>query len=161
MKPIQIASYLLVLALGMLLGGYLFKDVQTRSFMAVKPCNGCYRPNELAGLLASAGVLRAGAALPLVVMETERCLAIRHPAPWAQSHYVIFPKKDIKDIGDIAIDDQPYVLDCLAMSRKLAQEKGFRHYRFYTNGPGLQDVRYLHFHLIMAAPDPAPAPRKD
>lgn len=137
-------------ALGIVAGGYLFADAQPRSFLAVADCRDtCYRPNELAGLLASAGIRRAGAALPLVAKETDRCIAIRHPFADGENHYVIFPKKDIRDIADVTPDDQPYVLDCLGVIRSLVQARGLRNYRVYTNGPDQQDVNYLHFHLVL------------
>jgi hypothetical protein len=138
----------LALLAGVGLGGYLFADSQPRSFLALSNCVSCYRPNDLAGLLASVGIQRAAGALPGVVKETERCVAIEHPFHNAKFHFVLFPKKDIKDIAHISLDDQPYVLDCLAVVRSLVVENHLRTYRVETNGPGLQDVTYLHFHLI-------------
>jgi diadenosine tetraphosphate (Ap4A) HIT family hydrolase len=133
---------------GVALGGYLFSDTRPRSFLAVSSCDSCYRPNDLAGLLASAGIQRAAAAVPLAVKETDRCVAIEHPFRKMNFHFVIFPKKDIKNIADVAIDDQQHVLDCLALIRALVVENGLRNYRVETNGPGRQHVTYLHFHLV-------------
>jgi diadenosine tetraphosphate (Ap4A) HIT family hydrolase len=135
---------------GVLAGGYLFAGSQPRSFLALADCGKtCYKKKDLAGLLASVGINRADSVVPLVVRETDRCIAIYHPRPLARLHYVFFPKKDIKNIADIAIDDQPYVLDCLALIRAVISDKGLRgDYRVYTNGPDLQDVTYLHFHLV-------------
>jgi len=144
--------YLLVGALafaaGIVVGGYLFSSAQPRSFLALAQCDGCYRPKDLAGLLASVGLQRANAALPLVVKETDRCLAIEHPFPAARQHFVVFPKKDIKSIADVSVDDERYVLDCVAVIRALVTEHHLRNYRVVTNGPGLQTVTYLHFHLL-------------
>ena len=79
----MIRSRLLLAALtllaGVVLGGYLFSDSQPRSFLALSRCDSCYRLNDLAGLLASAGIQKAGAAIPVAVKETERCVAIEHP----------------------------------------------------------------------------------
>lgn len=133
---------------GVGLGGYLFADSRPRSFLAVSDCKACYRPSDLAGLLASAGIQRASFALPRVVKETDRCIAIDHPFPKMPVHFIIFPKKDIKDIGDISVDEEPYVADCLAVIRALVVEKHLWRYRVETNGPGLQHVTYLHFHLV-------------
>jgi diadenosine tetraphosphate (Ap4A) HIT family hydrolase len=157
----------LIFFAGIGLGGYLFSDSQPRSFLALSNCHKCYRPNDLAGLVASVGIQRAPSALPLVVKETDRCLAIEHPFPKARSHFVVLPKKDIKSIADISVDDQQYVLDCLAVIRALVIENGLRNYVVGTNGPGLQDVTYLHFHLLSterhaqsaAAGDPPQAAR--
>ena len=81
---------------GIAVGGYLFSDSQPRSFLALSNCVSCYRPNDLWGLLASAGIQRAPGAIPLAVKETDRCVAIEHPYHSAKFHFVVFPKKDIK-----------------------------------------------------------------
>jgi|GEM_PF-479400 len=133
---------------GVGVGGYLFSYSQPRSFLALSNCTACYRPQDLAGLLTSAGIQRAPGALPMVVKETDRCVAIEHPFPKTRFHFVVFPKKDIKNIADISVDDQAYVLDCLAVIRTLVNENGLWNYRVITNGPGAQDVTYLHFHLV-------------
>ena len=148
MSRSRILVNVLTFLVGVVTGGYLFADSQPRSFLAVTDCHFCYRPNDLAGLLVSAGIQRMPGAIPRVVKETDRCLAIEHPFPSARIHFVVFPKKDIKSIADIAIDDQPYVLDCLAMIRTLVVENDLRDYRVLSNGPGLQDVTYLHFHVV-------------
>lgn len=139
---------LTVFAAGVLLGGFLFVDSQPRSLFSIGKCNrSCYDPNEVAGLLVSAGIQRLPWVIPGVVKETDRCLAIRHPYSSEKFHFVIFPKKDIKDIADITEEDKVYVLDCLAVLRELVQENSLRKYRVYTNGPGRQQIAYLHFHL--------------
>jgi diadenosine tetraphosphate (Ap4A) HIT family hydrolase len=132
--------------------------------MALKNCDVCYRPNELAGMLASAGIQKTPAARMFAVKETDRCIAIEHPFRKLKYHFVVFPKRDIKDIADIAIDDQRHVFDCLALIRLLIVENGIRYYRVETNGPDRQHVTYLHFHLIgsdgYARPGTTDDPRK-
>jgi diadenosine tetraphosphate (Ap4A) HIT family hydrolase len=150
----------LLFLLGIAVGGWLFSDSKPRSFLAMSNCESCYRPSDLAGLVASAGIRRAGGALPLVVKETDRCIAIDHPFRKMPAHFVVFPKKDIKDIADVSLDTQDYVLDCLAVIRALVVERRLRRYWVETNGPGFQHVTYLHFHLVAedgAAPAAAPA----
>jgi diadenosine tetraphosphate (Ap4A) HIT family hydrolase len=144
----RISRAALILLAGVILGAYLFSDSQPRSFLAVSNCDSCYQPSDLAGLLASVGIQKAAAAVPIAVKETDRCVAIEHPFRKAKFHFIVFPKKDIKDIADVAIDDQQYILDCLAVIRALVVENGLRKYRVETNGPGLQHVTYLHIHLI-------------
>ena len=137
------------LGLGVALGGYLFTGVQARSLLALPGCgSSCYRPSDLAGLLASIGVQRTPGLLPGVVKETERCITINHPFPDARVHFVAFPKRDIKDIGSLKTEDAPFVLECLAHIQVLVAENNLRAYRVITNGPGRQDVTYLHFHLV-------------
>ena len=142
---------LLTFTAGVCAGGWLFSDTQPRSFLALTRCESCWRANQVAGLLASIGIQKAGAALPLVVKETGRCVAIDHPFPKYPFHLVVFPKKDIKDIADISVENQEYILDCLGLIRAIVVERRLRAYRVETNGPGLQHVNYLHFHLVSEA----------
>jgi len=138
-----------IFAAGILAGGYLFAGSQPRSFLALQNCGkSCLQKKDLAGLLTSVGIRHADGVLPSIVKESDRCLAIRHPQPLARLHYVFFPKKDIKNIADIAEGDQPYVFDCFSLIRAMVIEGKLRDYRVFTNGPGVQDITYLHFHLI-------------
>jgi hypothetical protein len=137
------------LGLGVVLGAYLFTGVQARSLLALPDCgSSCLRPSDVAGLLTSIGVQRAPGLIPGVVKETERCITIKHPFPEARLHVVVFPKRDIKDIGSLRAEDAPFVLECLAHIQALVAENNLRGYRVITNGPGRQDVTYLHFHLV-------------
>jgi len=137
-----------VFSIGVVTGGYLFSDSRPRSFLNLSQCgSSCYRPNDLAGLVASVGIQRAPGLIPTVVKETDRCIAIRHPFPQSRYHFVVFPKKDIKNISDVTPDDQPYIMGCIDVIRALVVENNLKHYRVFTNGPGTQDVTYLHFHL--------------
>ena len=147
LRPTAVHGVLLFLA-GIGLGGYLFADTQPRSFLALANCGSCYRPNDLAGLVASVGIQRASAALPRMVKENDRCLAIEYPFRKTKFHFVVFPKRDIRSVADISVDDLPYVLDCLAVIRALVVENDLHEYRVETNGPGPQKVTYLHFHLV-------------
>ena len=67
-------------------------------------------------------------------------------------HYVIIPKKDLKDVADLSETDAPYLTDAYLVARRLIERDRLRNYRLYTNGPGIQDATYLHFHLISASP---------
>jgi len=147
----------LIFFAGLTTGGYLFANSQPRSFLAVTNCVACYRPNDLAGLLVSAGIQRTPQVLPHVVKESNRCIAIEHPFPRMRTHFVVFPKKDIRNIADVTPADEPYVLDCLGVIRALVVENGLRNYRVFTNGPDLQDVTYLHFHLVSGDRHPGTA----
>ena len=145
----RLLTSVLLISVGVLIGGYLFRDVQPRSFLALTECRGsCYRPNDLAGLLASAGIQRASNALPLVVRETDKCITIEHPFPTFKSHFVVFPKRDIKDIANVSVEDGPIILECLEHIRWLVVRHNLSRYRVETNGAGRQHVTYLHVHLV-------------
>jgi Scavenger mRNA decapping enzyme C-term binding len=130
------------IGLGVGLGGYLFAGVQPRSLLALPGCgSSCFQPSELAGLLVSIGVQRTPGLLPGVVKETERCITIKHPFPEARVHLVVFPKRDIKDIGSLGAEDAPFVLECLAHIQSLVAEHKLRVYRVITNGPAARTSR--------------------
>ena len=138
-----------ILIVGILLGGYFFSRSIPRSLLAVSNCGGtCYKPNEVAGLLASAGIQRLPAVLPGVERESNECLAIRHPQPEGRVHFVLFPKRDARNILELTPEDQPFVMGCFALARELAREANALNWRLVTNGPALQHVTYLHFHLV-------------
>lgn len=39
------------------------------------------------------------------------------------------------------------MIDAYQVAREMIEKKKLSNYRFHTNGPGIQDVTYLHFHL--------------
>lgn len=138
------------LALGIVIGRYLMAGIRPRSFLAVKNCEQCWQPNEIAGLLTAVGITKTPSLVPAVVevvKETDKTIVIQHPFPKARIHYVILPKKDIKDLADLTIEDQAYVIDALAVTGQIVREQKLRNWHLTTNGPGYQSVRYLHFHL--------------
>lgn len=140
---------LLIFALGIGVGGYLFANTQPRSLLALNQCEGnCYKKRELAGLIASAGIQRMPGFIPRVVAESDKCVAIVHPKPESKYHYVMFPKRDVKNIGELTSEDEPFVMGCFALIPELVTRSGTRDYRILSNGPGYQDIAYLHFHFL-------------
>jgi diadenosine tetraphosphate (Ap4A) HIT family hydrolase len=130
-------------------GGYLFAHSQPRSFLSFSQGRVHLTKKELAGLLASAGIQQLPGIIPSVVFETDKTIAISSPLPEARLDYVIFPKKDIKNIGEITREDSEYLVDAYLVARHIITEKKLSKYRFYTNGPGFQKIAYLHFHLVV------------
>ncbi|MBX4187535.1 MAG: HIT domain-containing protein [Candidatus Doudnabacteria bacterium] len=135
-----------VLFIGVIIGSYITSHIRPRNFISIKNCNeNCFKSNELLGLLGSIGIKLDR--IPDVVYETDKNIVIKHPNPSAPIHYVIIPKKDIRSIEDITIEDQEYIMDSFAVVRELVKRDGLEDYRVMTNGPGYQEVSYLHFHL--------------
>jgi scavenger mRNA decapping enzyme DcpS-like protein len=147
-KTQRLMVHVVCLALGLVSGGVLFSQSQPRSVLAIHHCHQCLDVNELAGLLASVGIQKFPGLLPAVIFETDRTLALQVPSAKHGAHYVLVPKKDIKNIGEIAPEDEPYLLDIFAVAQHLIKVKVLSKYRITTNGPGFQDVTYLHFHLV-------------
>ena len=150
--PMRIKYVLISLAifiLGILLGGYLFSKTQPRSFLALNNCQQqCLNTNELAGLVGSVVMNSAPLLLaPVVIMETDKTVVIKNPVPEAATDFVVIPKKDIKDAGELSDADKPYLIDAYAVIQRLIEREGLKRYEVTTYGPGRQQVRYLHFHL--------------
>ncbi len=139
---------LLSTGVGILIGGYLFSQSQPRSILSFDHCQDCLSREELLGLAASVGIQKFPRLIPLMVFETDKTVVIQHPFSGRGTHYVIIPKKDIKNIGEISGSDTAYLIDAFLVARRIIEEKKLSKYRLLTNGPGFQDVTYLHFHLV-------------
>lgn len=149
MNKRTILTLIIIFTVGALIGGYLFRDVQPRSFLAFDRCNeSCLNTNELLGLIGSVGVQKLPELIPFVVKETDKTIVIESPVNEDTIHYVIIPKKDIKDVGDISESDKDYIIDAYAVIGQIIREKNLTKYRVYTNGPSYQSVNYIHFHLL-------------
>jgi histidine triad (HIT) family protein len=130
------------------IGGYLFAQSQPRSIISLNHCKKCLTHQELLGLIASIAIQKIPGILPDVIMETDRTIVFKNPLKTGSIHYLIVPKKDIKNIGEISEADTPYLIDAFFVAQHIIKEKKLFHYRLLTNGPGFQEVAYLHFHLI-------------
>jgi len=134
---------------GLSIGARAFMNTQPRAWLNLGSCGDrCYRPNDVAGLLTAAGIVNAPGWVPRVVRESDKCLAVPYPRRGRHLHLVFFPKRDIRDISDVTSDDAPYIMDCFAIIRSIVTEQNLLDYRVYTNGPGEQEITYLHFHLV-------------
>lgn len=146
----KIIIYISLFGLGILLGGFLFSKSQPRSILNIPNCQqNCYKPNDFLGLLASVGIQKVPGLIPKVVKETEKTIVFEHPSPQAPIHYVLVPKKDIKNIAEINDSDKEYLLDIFNTAQALIREKNINTYKLISNGPGIQQVTYLHFHLLL------------
>lgn len=75
-------------------------------------------------------------------------IAIKSPKPLARIDYIIFPKKDIRDLGDLSPADREYVDEIFLVISALIRENNLKNYKVLSNGPYLQITNYLHFHLL-------------
>ena len=147
--------WVFVFLLGFAAGGWVFHDVQPRTWLTVHGTKVHASHAELLGYLGSAIVQRAPGLVPQVVMETDKSVAMKYPIPdRSEEHYVVVPKRDIKDVQSLAKGDEPYLLDAFAVIGELARERKMKHYKIISNSPAEQDVRYLHFHLVAVRPQP-------
>jgi hypothetical protein len=143
-----LGMFFLGLVLGCAMGAWLFVDTRARTFAPAPHCLRCLSAKELGGLLVSVGVHKVPGLLPSVVEETDKTIAIKSPEPLATIDYLVLPKKDILDLGDLSADDAAYVADAFEVMADLVRAQHLTDYKVITNGPGFQQVRYLHFHLL-------------
>jgi histidine triad (HIT) family protein len=86
-----------------------------------------------------------------IVYEDDLCLAFQDVKPQAPTHVLLIPKRDIKSLDDVGVDDQMTLGHMILIVRKLAEQLKLRSgYRLVVNcGPDAgQTVDHLHFHLI-------------
>ncbi|HEX9721858.1 MAG TPA: HIT domain-containing protein [Candidatus Paceibacterota bacterium] len=139
---------------GIALGAYLFADTQPRAFLQAPDCaENCFSAEQLLGLLGSVGVQKFPGLIPQVIKETDKTVAMKHPVPQADIHYVIVPKKDIKTVGDISPEDADSLVDAYAVLNQIITEQNLTAYKVIINGPKFQTVQYLHFHLVSDLPE--------
>ena len=140
---------LLSTGIGIMMGAYLFSQSQSRSILSINPCQNCLSHADFLGLIGSVGIQKFPGLIPSVAFETDKTVAMKLSSSSGERiHYVIIPKKDIKNIGEISEAAGEYLLDAYLVARKIIEKEKLSKYRFFTNGPDFQDVTYLHFHLI-------------
>lgn len=146
-KRVIISS--ICLLVGILIGGFLFGNTYRRSFLSISDCGGtCFNQNELWGLLASVGVQRFERIIPQVVKETPKTVVFESPVKLAPNHYIVIPKKDIKNSAELNAEDMEYIIDIHKAIAAVIQEKNLQKYQVFTNGPGYQHITYLHYHIL-------------
>lgn len=109
----------------------------------------------IARLRAAGPVVRLGFAhgtrfLPVErLCETDAVLAFRHPSPSTPGHTLIVPKRAIRGVEDLTPRDGPLLVEILQVARLLAASSGAASYQMVVNAGAFQDIRQLHFHLIL------------
>lgn len=149
MKKYQIIILIIsALVIGFVLGGLTMKKVQPRSVFALTNCdNTCLGAKDVLGILTSIGIQDLDNFIPEKVAETDKTVVIKNPFPEADIHYLVLPKKDIKDTGQLNSENLEYITDAFKVMNNIILEQHLTDYRIITNGPGLQNTTYLHFHL--------------
>lgn len=85
------------------------------------------------------------------VFENERILAIKDIHPVAPIHFLIMPKKPIRDLQSVKPEDLALIGEMVQVAQNLAVKYDIIDgYRLLTNsGPEAgQSVFHLHFHMI-------------
>ena len=87
-----------------------------------------------------------------IVYEDDELLAFNDINPQAPVHILIIPKKEIKTLNDIQIEDKDILGKMILLAKDLAKkhkidESGYRTV-FNCNDDGGQTVFHIHLHLI-------------
>ena len=87
-----------------------------------------------------------------IVYEDDELLAFNDINPKAPVHILIIPKKEIKTLNDIQIEDKDILGKMILLAKDLAKkhkidESGYRTV-FNCNDDGGQTVFHIHLHLI-------------
>lgn len=85
------------------------------------------------------------------IEENDRALAFHHPRPCYEKHILIIPKKPIKNLSSLSNSELPYIQDCLKLAKIIIKKFNWerKEYRLILNGGKNQNIKQLHFHLIM------------
>jgi len=142
-----ITGLLCSFALGLSIGWWLFSDSRPRQLIKLGKQSHTSSREELLGIMASIGVQKLPLLIPGIILETDKTIVFKHPRSKYKIHYIFAPKKDIKNIGDFSENDWEYLTDLFAAIATVISQENIQDYRLWTNGPGKQDVTYLHFHL--------------
>ena len=139
---------ILYLLIGFVIGGVVFIGTKDRDILNIQKSNKNILNNkELIGSVSSIGIRNFSALLPKVY-ESDKSIVIKHPKPKGKTHYVIIPKKDIKDAKDVSLEDGEYLADVFIVIGKMIEDNNLKDYKVITYGGKYQHVRYIHFHLI-------------
>jgi histidine triad (HIT) family protein len=150
-KAMLVVAITFFFAAGFLVGAAAIHRPMPNAPLELPPARSPWNSKDALGLIGSAGIRTLAGHLvtvPLVVLETDRTFALKIPTTEPKRHFVVVPKKDIRDISQVSADDGAYLIDAFLTARHLVEKEGLREYRIYTNGQGLQSVGYLHFHVI-------------
>lgn len=85
------------------------------------------------------------------IMQTDSFAVLQDIAPQAPIHYLIIPKKHIKDLASATVDDREVLADMMQVTSKLAlQLDDPQAFKLITNNghSAGQRVFHLHFHFL-------------
>src|SRR5437879_6807734 len=96
-RRIRLALLLLfAFVAGLSIGARAFMNTQPRAWLNIASCGDrCYRANDVAGLLASAGIVNAPGWVPRVVRESDKFLVGPYPPGGRATPLGVFPKPGI------------------------------------------------------------------
>lgn len=155
MSVLKILGCLLLLGIGFVGGAVSFVNTQARPLPEIHKCaptDECLTDPEVLGLVTSVWLHLAPGFTPGIIARSKECVGIRSPKPEAYADLVFFPTRDIRNLLDLAPGDEKYIQGCIALMRQVVDQRGMRNWKIVSNGPGKQEIAYLHFHLLQDTP---------
>ena len=85
-----------------------------------------------------------------IISETRSLICFYHPQPAYPVHILLVPKKDIRDLSQLAPMEDEFFPDMFNTVRTLIEELDLekKGYRLIVNGGEYQEFPQLHFHLV-------------
>ncbi|MFN2609886.1 MAG: HIT domain-containing protein [Actinomycetota bacterium] len=80
--------------------------------------------------------------------ETDLVVAFRHPEPTHETHVVVVPKRAIKTLMHLSVEDADVLRGVFLTIQKIVADLGLEPdgYSVVINGGPRQDVEQIHFH---------------
>tara|TARA_B100001113_G_scaffold282967_1_gene238015 strand:- start:2326 stop:2667 length:342 start_codon:yes stop_codon:yes gene_type:complete len=85
-----------------------------------------------------------------IIFEDEFSILIEDISPQAPIHYLAIPKKEIKGISDMSVEDKELIGHLMLMIKEQMTMKEIRDYRLVINNGSEagQTVFHLHIHIL-------------
>ncbi|MCB9025346.1 MAG: histidine triad nucleotide-binding protein [Bdellovibrionaceae bacterium] len=91
-----------------------------------------------------------------IVHEDDLCLAFYDVTPQAPTHILVIPRKEIRSMAEVTVEDKTLLGHMLLVTTELAKKVGISEegYRVVinTNQNGGQSVFHLHMHILGGRP---------
>lgn len=82
-----------------------------------------------------------------IIAENDDIIAIQDISPQAAIHYLIIPKKHIKDVVSFGKDDCCYSSKMFALAKKIAQDQSIDNFKLLVNNGYDAGQRIFHIHM--------------
>ncbi|KAL0270600.1 UNVERIFIED_CONTAM: hypothetical protein PYX00_007955 [Menopon gallinae] len=88
-----------------------------------------------------------------ILFEDHELLAFPDIKPAAKHHYLVVPKRHIKDVRELNKDNIPLLQRMIELGHKVLEEQGadIRDSRFGFHWPPFHSISHLHLHAISPA----------
>ncbi len=107
--------------------------------------------SDFAGAFIGFGFEYLSALIPVKkIVNNSKVIAFDHPSPYWEEHILLIPKKSIRSIGELKLDDNNTIQilsEIFSSVQDIIRDYQFENYTLMVNGGSYQDVPQIHFHL--------------